>query len=289
MADATESELARRRCVPRVVCGGCSPEEARQLLAAHAQALADGGEAVLKDGRRSAVTRVRLGDAAFCVKEYRSRGWLDRLKDLLRGRRARRAWRAAARMAACGIATPQPVAVVERAGSGFFVTRFVDGAVGLDVLLPRRFGGPLPPHELAARRTMVRQLGRWLRKVHDCGLYHDDWSAKNILAAEQDGDWAFYLLDLESVSRVKRLTRRRRIKNLGQIGDAPGGASRTDPMRFLLAYAAGDRALTRGRFPRGILAATRRRELARARRKEKSRKQKAKALRNARQHAAPTL
>jgi tRNA A-37 threonylcarbamoyl transferase component Bud32 len=282
MADATESEPVR--C--RVVCGECTPDQARQLLAAHAQALAAGGEAVLKDGRRSAVTRVRLGGAALCVKEYRYRGWLDRLKDLLRGRRARRAWRAAARLAACGIETPQAVAVIEHAGRGFFVTRFVDGAVGLDVLLPRRFGGALSPGELAARRAMVRQLGRWLRKVHDCGLYHDDWSAKNVLAIERDGRWAFYLLDVESVSRVKRLTRRRRIKNLGQIGDAPGGDSSTDPMRFLLAYAAGDRALTRGRFPRQVLAATRRRRLARARGQDKSRKRKAKARRKARRPSA---
>jgi hypothetical protein len=108
-------------------------------------------------------------------------------------------------------------------------------------------------------------LARWLRRAHDAGVYHDDWSAKNILVAEAAGKWAFTLLDFESISPFKPLTRRRKIKNLAQLSDIPSGVSRTDKMRFLIAYARGDEALLRGRFPREVMATARHRVLARER------------------------
>ncbi|MEN8184025.1 MAG: lipopolysaccharide kinase InaA family protein, partial [Myxococcota bacterium] len=116
----------------------------------------------------------------------------------------------------------------------------------------------------AARRRLLRDLGRWLRGIHDAGVYHDDWSAKNILAAEHDGCWSFFLLDLESVVPHKGLNRRRRMKNLGQICDAPANLTATDRMRCLIAYADGDREFTRGSFPRGVLTSARRRARRRA-------------------------
>ena len=234
------------------------------VIHAHDQALATGA-GVLKDGRRSAVTRVCHADEALCVKEYRHLGALDRLKDWLRGSRAIRAWRVASQLASHGITTPKPVAVLERGGTHYLVTRLIDDAVALDRLLAERFAGPLSRSELRAKRAMLRQLGRWLRRVHDCRIYHDDWSPKNFLAAPRADKWAFYLLDLESVAVYKWLTRRRRVKNLAQLSDAQAGITDTDRMRFLLAYAAGNEALLRGRFPREVLAATRRRTEARKR------------------------
>ena len=250
-------------------------DDVRAILAAHLGALA-AGKGVLKDGRRSRVTRVEHGGRTFCVKEYRTLGWLDRAKDWFRGSRARRAWNAARLFAERGIATPEPVALVERAGAACVVTRYIEGSVPLDRLLVERFHQSLAPAELAAKRSMLRELGRWLRRVHDLGVYHDDWSTKNILTVERPGGWQFYLLDLDSVVPLKRLTERRRVKNLGQLSDAPFGITRTDRMRFLVAYAGGDRARTRGRFPRQVLAAARRRDEDWARVLEKTRRRKAK-------------
>ena len=253
------------------------------------------------------MTRVEHGGQAFCVKEYRRLGWLDRVKDWLRGSRAQRAWNAARLFADRGIATPEPVALVEgtlkqelergtpadcgqsrvprpssylgvcRDASGYrnyVVTRYVEGAVPLNRLLEERFHRSLGAGELAAKRSMLRELGRWLRRVHDLAVYHDDWSTKNILAVQAPGGWQFYFLDLESVVPRKRLTDRRRAKNLGQLSDAPFGITRTDRMRFLVAYAGGDRALTRGRFPRQVLAAARRRDEEWARVQDRARGQR---------------
>ena len=248
-----------------VANAGLSQADVAAALAGHDRALAT-GEGRLKDGRRTAVTRVVVGGEALCVKEYRQRGLWDLLKTLCRGSRASMAWRAARRLTAAGITTPEALAVVVRVSSRFLVTRFIEGAVALDAVLAERFGGPLPTPELAAKRAMVRELARWLRGVHDRGIYHNDWSAKNILTVEREGRWAFYLLDLDSVTFYKGLTRRRRAKNLGQLGDVTAGVTATDRMRFLLAYADGDAGLTRGRFPRAVVATLRRRARSKARR-----------------------
>ena len=258
-----------------------SREELAALVRAHHRAVA-AGEGVLKDGRRSRVTRVVSRGEAYCVKEYRAGGWLDRITESLYGRRARRAWRSAALFTRCGIRTPEPVALVEGRATSYLVTRFIEGAVPLDRLLRERFAGVLGAGELAAKRALVRQLAWWLRGVHDLGVYHDDWSTKNILTVRRGDDWEFHFLDLESVvPRKRRLTYRRRVKNLGQLSDAPFGIARTDRMRFLVAYAGGDRALTRGRFPQDIVAAARRRGEAWARVQAKARKQRERKLRNA--------
>lgn len=236
------------------------------LLDAHHKALATGQE-VLKNGPRTAVTRVPLDNAWACVKEYRQAGASERLKGLLGQSRAARAARGARRLAAQGIEAPELLAVARRGASAYLVTRYVEGATPLNRLVAERFGGPLSPAELAAKRAMLRQLAAWLRHIHDRGVYHDDWSAKNFLAAERAESWAFYVLDFESLSPWKPLTWRRRVKNLGQLADAPQAITRTDKMRFLLAYARGDRALTRGRFPREVARYAARRAAARQRRR----------------------
>jgi len=260
------------RASPRTVHAvGLSPEECGEVITAHRRALAS-GEGVLKDGRRTAVTRIRRRGQWLCVKEYRSAGLLDRIKGWLRGPRARRAWRGLAHLAAHGVATPEPLALLEERGEGYLVTRFVEGASPLGRLLRTRFGRELPAEEVAARRAMVRQLAVWLRRVHKLGIYHDDWSIKNILAGEEDGQWCFRFLDFESVVPGKRLTYRRRVKNLAQLSDAPVGITRTDRMRFLVTYAGGRADLTGGRFPHDVLAATTRRLEEAARTKQRARR-----------------
>jgi hypothetical protein len=138
--------------------------------------------------------------------------------------------------------------------------------VALSRLVPERFAGALSRERLREKRELLRELGRWLRRIHGAGVYHDDWSPKNILALRRGDAWEFLLLDLEAVMPHKRLTRRRRSKNLGQICDFSAGITATDRMRCLLGYAGGERRLSRGRFPRAVLAHARRRAERRARR-----------------------
>lgn len=277
-ATETPQSPSRQARPARLPCVFGSPgrtptrEDALAMLAEHHRALEAGGDAVLKNHRRTAVTRILHNGELLCVKEYKCLGWLDRVKDALRRPRANRAWQGALRLEAHGVTTPQAVAVIEQAARRYLVTRYIEGAAPLNRLLDERSAGPAAAAaELNAQRAMIRELARWLRRVHDLGIYHDDWSAKNILVAQDEAGWHFYLLDYESVSPHARLTPRRRAKNLGQLSDIPVGVSRADKMRFLLAYAGEDRSLTRGRFVQAIVDFARRRAERRQRRVQRSR------------------
>ncbi len=240
---------------------GQSPELLSAALDAHAQALRD-GNGVLKDGVRAAVTRVECQGQDLCVKEYQRVGVLDLLKSRLRAPRALRAWRAAAALEARGVSTPERLAVVERAGKRFLLTRFVAGAVALDRLLTETYAKPRNADQLGERRELARALGVWMAGFHASGIYHDDCSAKNLLVA---GHLEFQLLDLDSVSPFRRLTYRRRVKNLSQLIDPPMGLSRTDQMRLLRAYVAISKHDLR-RLSRDVAAAAKRRADRRSRR-----------------------
>ncbi|NQT88910.1 hypothetical protein HQ560_19235 [bacterium] len=226
---------------------GLSPDDVRVLLAAHHAALASGA-GVLKDDRRTAVTRVPHGDGALCVKEFRRGGGLDALKDLLRRSRARRAWAGSRLLADRGVASPDALALAVAGESSYVITRFVVEAAPLDRLIAERFAFTPEP---AAKHALLRQLGVWLRGVHERGIYHDDWSPKNILAAEGPAAWRFWFLDTESISARKGLNERRRAKNLAQLSDAPYGVTAADRVRLLVAYADGadPRRLVRSALP----------------------------------------
>ena len=253
---------------------GLSQDELFNLIVAHRQAL-DSGEGVLKNGPRAAVTRVRHNDYWLCIKEYRRRSIFDRFKTRLGISPAIRAWNGARYLHSKGIETAKNLALVEVPGKYYLFTRFLDAAAPLDFLIRERFVEPLTQPEIMAKRTLISQLGRWLRHVHDLGVYHDDWSPKNFMASQQDKTWNFKIVDTESVSLRKRLTYRRRVKNLSQLSSARFGVTGSDRMRFLLAYAGQDATLTRGHFPQDIIDATRRRYKEREKLSAKTLKRKA--------------
>jgi tRNA A-37 threonylcarbamoyl transferase component Bud32 len=253
---------------------GQTPGALSRLLDAHERALREGA-GVLKNKHGTAVTRVRRDGEDLCVKQYRRPGALDRAKDLLRRSRAERAWRAATYLASRGVATPEAVAVLERGGTRYLVTRFVDGSAPLKRLLAERFTARPSAREIAAKRSLVRALGRWLRRLHALGIYHDDCSAKNVLCVEGEAGWAFHLLDLDGVAPGRRLSYPRRVKNLSQLVDPPASLTRADCMRLLLAYAEDEPVPERRRLARDVAAAARRRSASRARAHERHMRRKA--------------
>jgi tRNA A-37 threonylcarbamoyl transferase component Bud32 len=220
---------------------GFSPAQLGEALAAHDEAMAEGRD-VLKDGARTAVTRVRCGDQWVAVKEYRGTERFADVKRFLGVCRLSRAWHGARVLRRKDIAMPQVIAVVRRGATGYLMTEFLEGTTALNELLLKRFDSAVSGAELAAKDALLDQLGVWLRSIHAQGVYHDDWSAKNFRAGVQAGQWVFYLLDFESVSAWKWrfLTYRRRVKNLAQILDPRCGLTKADVERLLTAYAAGD-------------------------------------------------
>jgi len=67
------------------------------------------------------------------------------------------------------------------------------------------------------RRDFLVRLGELFQMLHGRAIYHNDLKDANILAARRQQMTAFFLLDLEGVRQYRRLSDKRRVKNLVQL------------------------------------------------------------------------
>ena len=176
------------------------------------------------------------------VKRYNVFAWRVALGSLWRRSPARSAWGAVEALHARGFATPEALAAVEVRcggvlGKSFFVTREVPGALTADRCWQAILAEPDAVRRRAGRRALARVLGDLFRRLHAAGVYHNDLKDVNVLVSGPPGDPLCLLLDLERVRTLRRVGRRRRVKNLMQLARTLGPqASATDRLRFLAAY-----------------------------------------------------
>jgi hypothetical protein len=211
----------------------------------HRRCLRDGGEALVKEGRTNRITRFALDldgePVAICVKEYRERKPLDRLKFLLGRRRGLASWKAAHGLDVRGVRTAEGLGLFlpRRGGSQYLVMRDMVDWTRLDRLVLTLWPTPPAGRELARKHGFNRQLALFFRDLHDRGIYHGDTKATNVLVrAGASGHWEFLLVDTDRVVFRSRTGMRRRVKNLAQLhASIPTSATRTDRFRFFRTYA----------------------------------------------------
>jgi len=190
----------------------------------------------------------------FCVK-HRRYGLRESLQSLLESHRLRRAYAAGHALWVHGVASPRVVALRERTVLGmvreaYLVTEWIDDAEPLDRRLMDTYFGRRPAHGDDARRKhgLARRVGRYLRRLHDTGVYPHDLSPQNVLVQVQafamngaeekpDDVGGLFVVDLDHVYLWQRLSRRGRLKNLVQMGNlCEGHISTYDRLRALKAY-----------------------------------------------------
>ena len=125
------------------------------------------------------------GPLDVVVKQFRIAGLRDRLRRRLGGSKAAKSWRIAQAMAAAGVATPEPLLLIESrcsTGPSFYVCRYVAGVVEarypLRAANAGRLGELFPTIDLP---RFLHQLGAFVRRLHDAGFWHRDLSSGNIL------------------------------------------------------------------------------------------------------------
>jgi tRNA A-37 threonylcarbamoyl transferase component Bud32 len=167
------------------------------------------------------------------------------------------------RLERVGVSVPTILAVGQRRlrpwhTESFLLTRQADGP-GLLAWLAARTGGPLGTATLCLRRRVMRQAGELLRRLHEAGCHLGPCSAEDLaglFVVQQTAESTNVLL-AGPVARGKgRLAEGRVLADLRRLVGAFGTvASRTDVLRFLLAYQQGNAAL--GQAPRLVRAALR--------------------------------
>ena len=176
-------------------------------------------------------------------KRVRRRNWLKRLTAVLRGNRARRAWRLAQRMEQLGIATAPPLAAIIprwelRHPDSFLMTAWVEHSCNLDLRLQAAGELPIEPEHAKAAAC---SLGRLLGRMHACRISHRDLKASNVLLQETETGAAARIIDLDGAAVRWRVSRGRRARDLARLAldlERFPIVDRAQRLRFLKAYLA---------------------------------------------------
>ncbi|MGQ7816942.1 lipopolysaccharide kinase InaA family protein [Metapseudomonas furukawaii] len=198
-------KIARDCSLLSVVRGAFGLQAARRdCLAELAPLLRDPDRALaagrsLKQGATATVAEVDSGARQVLVKRYNIKGPLHWLTRFWRPSRAWHSWREGNRLAFLGIATPRPLAVIERRflwlrGRAYLITEYLSGH---DIIARFRpylddpDGAGMPPEsELVALDQLFAALIRER-------ISHGDFKGYNLFW--QDGRWT--LIDLDAVQQ----------------------------------------------------------------------------------------
>jgi len=188
-----------------------------------------------------------VGVETVYLKRYLLIGAKQIAQAFFRYHKAQRAWRIANIMQQEGIPTPRPVAFLRRQTWGrvnefVVITEGITSGLSLRQYVRQWLYAQPQSARMHLKRRLIRRVAEFLAALHLSGIYHGDLTANNIfIESLQDHDIRVYLLDLDSVRSFSRISHRRRIKNLEELGrnflELPI-ISTTDRVRFLTRYLA---------------------------------------------------
>jgi len=155
-------------------------------------------------------------------------------------------WQAAKFLGQQGIATPELAALLLRRRRGFREEYLVSRAVphvnsaSLKQYLPRTFGPGSGPLDLAAKRRLLEELARFLRRVLALPLHFPDLKVHNVLLQEKEpGRPHFLIMDLNEATETKPADEEVIIlERFNRSLPFTSGITQTDRLRFLKAFLA---------------------------------------------------
>lgn len=152
----------------------------------------------LKKGNTCTVLALQLGNRRIVVKRYNIKSFRHGLARAWRPSRAAASWANAYRMNILGIATAQPLALLERRWGpirrqAYYVAEYIEAPDAAAY-----FADPGVPEEHKQRASL--NIARLLHKLKHLGIVHGDMKATNILIGEKDQP---LLLDLDAMREVR--------------------------------------------------------------------------------------
>ncbi|QXE07945.1 MULTISPECIES: lipopolysaccharide kinase InaA family protein [Pseudomonas] len=168
-------------------------EEAAMLpVLDQADVLLDQGH-LYKTGGAASVGKVEVAGRTLVIKRYNIKGFAHWLKRFWRPSRAWHSWCEGNRLAFLGIATPKPLAVLEKRflwlrSRAYLVTEFLPGPDIIERFAPYVESGAAPESELQA-------LDQLFARLIAERISHGDFKGHNLFW--QEGRWA--LIDLDSM------------------------------------------------------------------------------------------
>ena len=200
---------------------------------------ARGGRAGRKGSRRKESFLLALEGAApdflLKVNQYESLPPWRRL----RRSKARAELARATMLAARGIPTPIPIVVGELRHAGLLVCCY-----GLVRWMPDAMDllrvGTEARDDAASRRAWTRELGVLVRRMHEAGVHQEDLAPNNFLWRPAQ-EPRLFAIDFERTRVGRRVPTRERVFALAKLERHFAGAPASARMRWLMAYADGNR------------------------------------------------
>ena len=205
--------------------------------------LRTGKATVVKKGPHRVVYRVALEGMTFYVKHNLTPDRVTWLRQLVRSSKARREYESALEVAARGIPTAAPLGWGRQRGffsngESMLITRSLDDTQPLNVFVHQVLPTLPPARQACLRQRLAVALGRFLARMHEAGIRHNDLHAGNLLIRLEPGDVpSLFLIDLNDVRFGPPLGWRQSFDNLVILNRwFIMQAARSDRMRFLLGY-----------------------------------------------------
>lgn len=163
---------------------------------------------VIKDSRwRWAVLFSLPNGERIFLKRDKTKDWVESLKYLLLPSRGKKEWFLSCRLRSENLNIPEPLGWLEKGVGGFLKeSYFLSEAIGSGVSF-------IEDAARAKAHSSIIELAKFLRKIHESGLLHQDLHAGNFL---WNGD-ALFLTDLHSAKILKTLSLNQRLWNLSQL------------------------------------------------------------------------
>lgn len=163
-----------------------------------ADALLDQGH-LYKTGGAASVGKVDVAGRTLVIKRYNIKNFAHWLKRFWRPSRAWHSWREGNRLAFLGIATPKPLAVLEKRflwlrSRAYLITEYLPGPDIIERFAPYVENGAAPESELLA-------LDQLFARLIAERISHGDFKGHNLFW--QDDRWA--LIDLDSMCQHRSL------------------------------------------------------------------------------------
>ncbi len=164
------------------------------------------------------------GPIEAVVKRFQSRGLRQRLQQRFQGTKAAKHWRAAKTILAAGLATPEPILMLEAEdpdGPSFLLTRRARDVLEVRYYLRAvNLGRAVELYPQLPVETFLTELARTLWRLHAAEVWHRDVSVGNLLvepAGDGQGRPIFHFLDLNRARLGRPLSVLERSKDLARL------------------------------------------------------------------------
>jgi len=168
---------------------------------------------VLHKGRNE-ISCIRYMNTDFVIKSFKKPNLLNQLiYSFIRKSKARRSFEYAKRLLTNDIKTPEPVAFIEERrfllfNRSFYISLLVPECVQFRELINNR--------DYPQRNEIITVVATFTASLHHKNVYHNDYSAGNILIRKSDAGFHIYVTDLNRI-RFKKIDINAGCKNFERL------------------------------------------------------------------------